>query len=61
MLFFGFYLHSSLVGLNAAVTYSRVEVHSMSRSEDCPFTHPTDIDQRVFGLTNHEKYSHART
>ena len=31
-----------MVGLNAAITYSRVRAHSRGRSEGCPFTHPTD-------------------
>jgi hypothetical protein len=50
-----------LVGLNAAITYSRAEAHSRSRSEDCPFTHPTDFGHVVLGLTNHEKYARAGT
>ncbi len=35
--------------------------HSRGRSEGCPFTHPTDPGHVVLGLTNQEKYSHART
>jgi hypothetical protein len=61
MLFLDLFLHSLLVGLNAAITYSRAEAHSRGRSEDCPFTHPTDIGHVVLGLTNQEKYSHPGT
>ncbi|HXY83350.1 MAG TPA: hypothetical protein VEH56_06470 [Candidatus Saccharimonadales bacterium] len=31
-----------LVGLNAAVTYSRAWAHSRRRSEGCPFTYTPD-------------------
>jgi hypothetical protein len=61
MLFFDLFLHFLLVGLNAAITYSRVLAHSRGRSEVCPFTHPTDPGHVVLGLTNQERYSHART
>ncbi len=51
-----------LVGLNAAITYSRVLAHSRGRSEGCPFTHPTDSRVSAHsGLPTTKNNSHART
>jgi len=43
---------SFMVGLNAALTYSRAWRIQRAALEDCPFTHSTDIGQGSFGLTN---------
>jgi hypothetical protein len=47
---------SFMVGLNAALTYSRAVAHSMSRSGRLPIHTPGRyLGQGLFGLTNHEK------
>jgi hypothetical protein len=61
MLFFCFSFPFFMVGLNAALTYPRAKRIQRAALEDCPFTHSTGIGQGLFGLTNHEKYSHAGT
>jgi hypothetical protein len=45
-----------MVGLSAAITYSRVRAHSMSRSGRLPIHTPDRyLGQGHFGRTNHEK------
>ena len=61
MLFPGIFSSIPVGWPEVAITYSRAEAHSRSRSEDCPFTHPTDFGHVVLGLTNHEKYARAGT
>jgi hypothetical protein len=61
MLFFCFSSPFFMVGLNAALTYSRAKRIQRAALEDCPFTHPADIGQGLFGLTNHKNDSHAGT
>jgi hypothetical protein len=47
---------SFMVGLNAALTYSRVLAQSMSRSGRLPIHTPDRyLGQGIFGRTNHEK------
>jgi len=45
-----------LVGLSAAITYSRARAHSRGRSEGCPFTRPT-----VLGSVPTRAYQPQRT
>src|SRR5208282_1950573 len=52
-----FHLHSSLVGLNAAVTYSRAMAHSLSRSRRLPIHTPDRFLVMWFsGLPTAENY-----
>jgi hypothetical protein len=45
-----------MVGLSAAITYSRVLAHSMSRSGRLPIHTPDRyLGQGLFGLTNYEE------
>jgi hypothetical protein len=56
MRFVLFFTSSFMVGLNAALTYSRVLAQSMSRSGRLPIHTPDRyLGQDLFGLTNHEK------
>ena len=48
-----------MVGLSAALTYSRGMAHSMSRSGRLPIHTPGRyLGQGLFGLTNHKNDSH---